>query len=988
MIAQAYTERRPFDLRIAGAAYGPVRLEKRGLESSFHRPSSLLEAEAAIARKLESNPNNAEWLALRARAEMLAWNGEAAIGTLNHALEQKADDPNLLADFGMAYALRAEAENRPIDYGTAIEYLSRALKARPVFAEAVFNRALVYEIMFLYEEATREWQRYLDLDTGGGWADEARHRLKGLEQKKETRQAALASISSDPMKLLERVRAEEEVEPEPYLDIALIDWLPRQDDASTQKALHTLARLFQTRHHDVWLRDVLASGDGDQSISGFSLLASAVRANRARETEKALSAASQAASVLASAGNPAAALRAKAERVYGLNRAQRAKECVDEALATEREARRLKYQWILGQVTIDLGTCRGMHGNRGGAEYEMQRAVEVTREGGYPILDLRATSILAGTRTDAGNLLVAWDQARDGLSRFWSGPFPAIRAHQIYFNLARAAESLGWLQAAYLFGRAAVEAIAEGPDRLTDATSRYRVAHWTQLAGWPRQAATEYERAATLFGGIEQTKPVRELRLYAELFRAQAEIAAGAVDDAMHRLDNLGGQVAGLEYELARMRYHETVGEAYWRTGQTGEAKAAYGVAVELSERRLDSFQDFEQRSASIEAIGKAYRGLVELHWSRDGDPAAALRVWETFRAGEWPRRDSELDLPQRVAALRKETFISYAVLPDGMVMWVFDDSGIEGVRLAVRPEQLQGIAERFARLCADPASNNAALERDGRQLYQWLVAPLAHRLDPNRVLVIEPDGAVAAIPMQALIDGDARYLGERFAIVIARGLVDYQHRSASPRVTASSRMLVVANPALDKQTARAFPPLAATMREAASVAARFPRPVMLAGKNATLAALERHRTEAEVFHFTGHGFSNAGNGGLLLAPGEEGAMGAESLDGRRLAGKNWTRCRLVVLSACSSGTGETTGPVNPESLVRRLLWAGVARVVASRWNADSETGVRLMEEFYDGLLAGLDVPVALQQSAERTRRQTVSKHPYYWAGFQSFGSR
>jgi CHAT domain-containing protein len=73
---------------------------------------------------------------------------------------------------------------------------------------------------------------------------------------------------------------------------------------------------------------------------------------------------------------------------------------------------------------------------------------------------------------------------------------------------------------------------------------------------------------------------------------------------------------------------------------------------------------------------------------------------------------------------------------------------------------------------------------------------------------------------------------------------------------------------------------------------------------------------------------------------------------------------------------------------VRRLLWAGAARVVASRWNSDSETAVQLMDELYTGLFAGLNVPEALRRSTERIRQHRASNHPYYWAGFQSFGSR
>jgi CHAT domain-containing protein len=186
----------------------------------------------------------------------------------------------------------------------------------------------------------------------------------------------------------------------------------------------------------------------------------------------------------------------------------------------------------------------------------------------------------------------------------------------------------------------------------------------------------------------------------------------------------------------------------------------------------------------------------------------------------------------------------------------------------------------------------------------------------------------------------------------------------------------------------KAFPPLPGTLNEGRAVAGRFRGSVLLSGRGATLAALEENRARAEVFHFAGHGFSNAGNGGLLLSPGQGAEQGAGVLEGKAMSEQDWGRCRLAVLSACSAGTGEARGPVNPESLVRGLLWSGVARVVASRWNMDTQSGVPFMDQFYNGLISGDDTAAALQHAAQSLRQDAATRHPYYWAGFQSFGTR
>ena len=439
--------------------------------------------------------------------------------------------------------------------------------------------------------------------------------------------------------------------------------------------------------------------------------------------------------------------------------------------------------------------------------------------------------------------------------------------------------------------------------------------------------------------------------------------------------------------DLIRIGFQQALGEALWQSGRREEAESAYRQAIKLTEHSLDSLRGPRERADQLLASAKAYRGLVRIHWDR-GEYAEALRVWEWFRAGEVPPRHGEPDLDSRLGLLRNETFLAYARLPGGMVAWVFDDRGVTGRPLSVKPDELEAVTSRFLRQCADPQSSRQAVERDARLLYGWLVAPLAGWLDPKRTLIIEPDGAVGAVPMQALLDENSRFLGERFAIGIANGLEDYRRRAASGPVIAGGKVLVVADPALGPETSRAFPRLVQTMRKGAAIAARFRGAVLLTREQATLAALQQHGPHIELLHFAGHGFSNAGNGGLLLAPGENDSAEAGVLDGKRLATENWSRCRLAVLAACSTGTGESRGPVNPESLVRGMLWAGIARVVATRWNVDAEASVLFMDRFYDALLSGAGVTVALQRAELRLRENQATNHPYFWAGFQSFGTR
>jgi len=987
LIAMAYTQQRPFDFRIPGADYGPVRVEKRGSGSSFQRPASLLDAEARIARELEKNPENAEWLGLRAQAEMLGWDSESAIATLTRALDQKPSDPDLMAGLGMAYALRAEQADRAIDYGMAIEYLSRSLKARPDHLETLFNRAVVYERMFLVDQAIEEWKKYLTLDPKDGWANDARRRLAELEAKKKARKEALDRISVDPEVLLRAIERGEPLEPESYYDIALTEWLPRRwDDTKYDRALQALARLSSERHGDRWWRDVLAARKSDNAIRGSRALAEAIRANQSNQAKKGIVEAEQSAAHLRAAGDAAGAVRAEAEYIYAARRTFQPIKCVDRAISNDRIATKAGYSWIRSWVRFELGLCRAIRGDVGAGYRDMEHALFTARSAGYKALVLVAEGILAGEQTNAGNLQTAWGNGRDGLARFWSGAYPGARAHQIYDNLRVVASNLMLTNTAYVFAKAGAQIIAGTRRRLTEAGARVLLAGLAAETGSLREAEEEYDRARNLFEQMGQVRDVQEHRLFAEINRADVELSGGRTATALERLSTVREQARSMDSVQVQMRVHRALGEAHWRTAQRDHAETHWRAVINLSERGLASLRGFEERANAIRSASQAYRGIVELQWKHNRDPAGPLESWQWFRSGEWPgpRTAPGFD----VRDLRQETFVSYAELPGGLVVWVFDDRGIEGHRIDVDIEHLRNAVRRFARLCADRGSSVPALRREARQLFDWLLSPVAHRLDGARALIIEPDTPVAAVPWPALLDKQGRYLGDRFAIVIASSVADYHRRRATGSVHSVSRALVIADPLLDKEMTRSFPPLPQAQREGGRVANFFPRSTTLAGKAATSAAMEGALPQAEVVHFAGHGFSNAGNGGLLLAPDENGALGADVIDGKRLAAQDWTRCKLAVMSACSSGTGETSGPVNPESLVRRLLWAGASRVVASRWNVDAETGVELMDEFYSALLAGQDVPAALRHSSKRLRERTATAHPYFWAGFQTFGTR
>jgi CHAT domain-containing protein len=378
-----------------------------------------------------------------------------------------------------------------------------------------------------------------------------------------------------------------------------------------------------------------------------------------------------------------------------------------------------------------------------------------------------------------------------------------------------------------------------------------------------------------------------------------------------------------------------------------------------------------------------AYRALVAIRLREAADPEETLELWESHR--------SEHQLPDNfhtaLQALASETVLSYAQSSDGFAIWVADDRGTFAHWTPVSAPTLQRVAQQFSERCADLAAPLALVQQDGNQLYRWLIQPVEARLAIGRTLVIEADGVISRIPMQALVDDSGRYLGDRYSLVWSPGVwlesvpVARRQRGSSPRA------LVVGAPAIEGDMAVAFPPLPDALREARAVASRLPNATLLAGSHATLEAVEREFPAAEIFHFAGHGFINATGGGLVLAA-PQGRKEAAVLDATRIVPERLARCQLAVLSACSTGTGESEELVDPEGLASSFLRAGVPAVVAARWRIDSAATTSLIDEFYQAFLKGAPAPEALRAAASTLRSRPQTAHPYYWAAFSAFGSR
>jgi cytochrome c-type biogenesis protein CcmH/NrfG len=171
MTLEAYADKRQIDFQLPGAPYAPIHRE-RG--ASIASSPALAEAESLTASGVEAHPGDPKWLAARGRVELVGLDYSRAIEDLEAAAPKLPNASGVQIDLAAAYFLRGQAKQSNADFEKAYDLLSGVIQTQPNNAIAIFNRALTAQALKKTDQASADWERYLQLNPSGPAADEAR----------------------------------------------------------------------------------------------------------------------------------------------------------------------------------------------------------------------------------------------------------------------------------------------------------------------------------------------------------------------------------------------------------------------------------------------------------------------------------------------------------------------------------------------------------------------------------------------------------------------------------------------------------------------------------------------------------------------------------------------------------------------------------------------------------------------------------------------
>jgi CHAT domain-containing protein len=333
------------------------------------------------------------------------------------------------------------------------------------------------------------------------------------------------------------------------------------------------------------------------------------------------------------------------------------------------------------------------------------------------------------------------------------------------------------------------------------------------------------------------------------------------------------------------------------------------------------------------------------------------------------------------------DALVEYVVGRDGVAAFVITADRVSAKFLDVRRADLDARIELLRDLLSRP-DGRRWLE-PARSLSAALVEPLKAEgwLAGTRQLYLVPHGVLNYLPFSLLPDrlgGDEKLLIDSYSVAF---------------LPTAAMLLREAGPAVTPKSLLAMAPSRSRLRhapeEVRTIDAMFrPHSQLLVGTQATESKFKSIAGNYAVVHLATHGRFNRLNplmsGVELEADGtEDGLLQVHEVLGLHLS------TDLVTLSACDTALGSgyfAEVPAGDElvGMTRAFLSAGSTSVMATLWEVDDLSSVRLMQRFYTHLneaAAGADKALALARAQREFRANDQLAHPYYWAPFIVVGN-
>ena len=365
----------------------------------------------------------------------------------------------------------------------------------------------------------------------------------------------------------------------------------------------------------------------------------------------------------------------------------------------------------------------------------------------------------------------------------------------------------------------------------------------------------------------------------------------------------------------------------------------------------------------------------------------------------------------------------------------VIEDAAREVYRLATARQTPVDTVKGDYQAYVDAADK--ALPEKASKLSQMLLGQVASQLG-NRKLLVVTEGALQAIPFEALPAPDAQFVVPTTFEAFRDAWLIHKHeissspsistlraiRSGKDRVSSRNKTVaVIADPVFSKNDERVRSgPVTAVVAGAASdrdtdgptqggllgvsrggvlsrltyssaeadaISATAPRGTTMIARGFSASretAMSSNLGEYQILHFATHGFLDSEHpelSGIVLTMVDPRGMQQNGFMPLHDIYSLDLSAELTVLSACQTALGKDISGEGLVGLTHSFMSAGSKSVVASLWKVDDRATANLMGHFYESLLQQkMSTGAALRAAKLKTITETQWGQPFYWAGF------
>lgn len=999
LVRAAPRDYRRIEARLTGGfRWAPVRIEAPASVTPDDEELRLWGFAGEILRDDDPHPSAAR-RHLSGIASLVVGQASEAVAELEEAVARNPDDAAGWNDLAAARYTIAARSADPQLLPSALSAVDRALRLRPAFAEALFNRALILELLGLRREAEQAWQSAAMAERDPRWRAEAEEKRKACEVKvppkfmSELEKALTRLTAGDRAPFESLIRARTEEAGRVAVGVTLSSWAEAElkpDAAAAAQALvqvRLVAAEIAKTNGDRFVQDVVSAIDAARPGTA--------RCRRMAETHLAyregrvdlsghLPGSDEKLRIVADhyagLGSPMehVARYFAANALYESNRKEEARRFLERVL---HDVDATRYPSLAAGAEKELGLYYGHRATWTSALRHMQRSQTIAERIGESANAAFAQAMVGEVYDRIGQPDNGWrnrSAALDVLTRANDRRSINVLIGGVHAETMRG----DYDSALSLVSIALIEARPLREQVLYN-DALIRQARVLLLAG--RSAEARDVLAALRAVAAKTTNLVARANIEANVASVEAELLAK---------DQPCGAVAALDPAVSYYRANSIgmlLPPVYLQRGRAHLACGGPSIALFDFENGLAEIErqrenvKLDDRTFVFDTVPDLLGELVALLLAQHRD-TEAFAVVERARARTLVEA---LGIPDSAAGASSATIarslppgtllIEYVLLPHDVAAFCITQDGLEVTMLGVDPAVLRTEASDL--LSSIGARRpRAETQQLSAKVYGRLFAPIAWSTGAADRLIIVPDRFLHALPFPGLFDAAGkRYLIEAHPLLIApSGAFTLRRRSP----VALSPALIISDPVGDADDPR----LPAAREEATTIATLYDQATLLVGREATAERFVQSALRSHLIHYAGHAHEDDTTRGFLRFAAPPGADG--SLDVTAITRLPLHDTRIVVLSACATmrGTAHVEGM---PSIARAFLTAGVQSVVGMLWDIDDRSTAELVLRFHRELRDGQAPSAALRAAQCALLRDSDERlsHPAAWAAAELLGN-